>query len=310
MNRSLSMQTAEAATPAPTYGDAGELEQPLHRAVLAERGRAGSAARRRRRRASPALRRRRAPAASRRGPSPVPPAPAAAVPRRRAPNGRRGRSRRRSRRSARDRARRGLSGPTRGRSRARSSGRPRAARPAHGGRSRLQRRWCRAGGGRRRRRRRRRRLLRRLRRRGRYIAADRDRHRCCLPEPASPAPDPARSRCRRGSGSSVSCSLDCDPELRLSQNRCARPRRRGSRPKALSRCFGPFESGECLRPRPSPTNVKGAGSCAITSPADWSIRCRGRKTANPCSLKDRRRRFVRLARRRSGHPPASAPTTR
>ena len=37
LNRSLSMQSAEAATPAPTYGHAGELEQPLHRPVLAER---------------------------------------------------------------------------------------------------------------------------------------------------------------------------------------------------------------------------------------------------------------------------------
>ena len=33
----LSMPTAEASTPAPTYGDVGELEQALHRAVLAER---------------------------------------------------------------------------------------------------------------------------------------------------------------------------------------------------------------------------------------------------------------------------------
>ena len=31
------MQSAEAVTPGPTYGDAGELEQALHRPVLAER---------------------------------------------------------------------------------------------------------------------------------------------------------------------------------------------------------------------------------------------------------------------------------
>ena len=31
------MQSAEAATPAPTYGDVRELEQALHRPVLAER---------------------------------------------------------------------------------------------------------------------------------------------------------------------------------------------------------------------------------------------------------------------------------
>ena len=31
------MQTAEPSTPAPTYGTSARLEQPLHRAVLAER---------------------------------------------------------------------------------------------------------------------------------------------------------------------------------------------------------------------------------------------------------------------------------
>ena len=37
LKRSLSIASAEAATPAPTYGDVRELEQPLHRPVLAER---------------------------------------------------------------------------------------------------------------------------------------------------------------------------------------------------------------------------------------------------------------------------------
>ena len=37
LKTSLSMQSAEASTPAPTYGHAGQLEQALHRAVLAER---------------------------------------------------------------------------------------------------------------------------------------------------------------------------------------------------------------------------------------------------------------------------------
>ena len=33
----LSIPTAEPSTPEPTYGEAGELEQALHRAVLAVR---------------------------------------------------------------------------------------------------------------------------------------------------------------------------------------------------------------------------------------------------------------------------------
>ena len=37
LKRSLSMQSAEAVTPGPTYGDVGQLEQALHRPVLAER---------------------------------------------------------------------------------------------------------------------------------------------------------------------------------------------------------------------------------------------------------------------------------
>ena len=37
LKRSLSIASADAATPAPTYGDVRELEQPLHRPVLAER---------------------------------------------------------------------------------------------------------------------------------------------------------------------------------------------------------------------------------------------------------------------------------
>ena len=37
LHHALSMPTAEARTPQPTYGDVGQLEQPLNRAVLAVR---------------------------------------------------------------------------------------------------------------------------------------------------------------------------------------------------------------------------------------------------------------------------------
>ena len=119
LNRSLSMQSADAATPAPDVGDARELEEPLHGPVLAEgpvQDREDDVhlaerlrQRRVRRHGQAVARRRRARAA--------PGRPGA-------PSGRRGRSRSRAPRSAPDRAPPPPSGPRRARSRARSSARP------------------------------------------------------------------------------------------------------------------------------------------------------------------------------------------
>ena len=117
LNRSLSIASADAATPAPTYGTSSELEQPLHRAVLAERPVQDRGARRRPRRVARAF----PPRPERAVSPPVTKPYAYLVPRRlcrraATPSGRRGRWRRRPRRSGRDRARRAPSARTRARS--------------------------------------------------------------------------------------------------------------------------------------------------------------------------------------------------
>ena len=107
-------------------GHRGELEQALHRAVLAER------AVQDRQHDVDRAERRRARRSSARGGCPPPPRAAPGARPRAAPSARRARSRSSTPRSARGRARPRRRRPTRARSRARSSGRPRARRPGRG----------------------------------------------------------------------------------------------------------------------------------------------------------------------------------
>ena len=125
------MQSADAATPAPTYGTPPARAGP-ERCRPRRTGRAGPGARRRRRRAPRAGIESASTGSS---PSRCAWLTALLLGRARAPSGRRGRSRSSSSRSAPGRAPRAPSGPTRARPRARSSGRPRGPRPgapAHG----------------------------------------------------------------------------------------------------------------------------------------------------------------------------------
>ena len=160
--------------------DAGELEQALDGAVLAERPVQDREARRRRRRAPPALPRSGS-VAPRRLPGARPSRRPAAAPRRR-----RGRSRSSASRSARGRAPRRPSARTRARSRARSSAHrrapPRAAARSRGGReSSSSSSSCRRRDG------------------GRHVDADEERHDRVRILLRVARADPARSRRRRTS---------------------------------------------------------------------------------------------------------------
>ena len=274
------MQSAEAATPGADVRDAGQLEQPLHGAVLAEgavqHGKTTSTPAERRRR--PRRRRARAASSGERS-RPTPP------PRRRAPSARRGRSRSADHVVALrverldHRARRGQ----------RDLVLARAAAGEHGDAQRRSRR------------RRGRRRRGRGRRRGRVVVVaacrkrpTRDRHRRARLGLRAAERVSGSSTIPSCAGSFVAPVTTCDLEAGACERVAVAAVSSRLVTSGTGVVDGPFDTVS-VTVEPGGAAMPPAGSCAITVPVGWFESTSLRATSKPCAWSSARRLVERLA---------------